>query len=185
MRVAVGLGNPGVRYKNTLHNLGFRVVDLLAKEMGGNWKDGSTHLFCEVRCETLPLLLVKPMTYMNSSGFAVADVVERFGVPLEDVLVLVDDIHLELGRMRLRRRGSDGGHNGLVSVIETMGGSGFPRLRLGVGAPPDEIDLIDHVLSEFRAEEFERVETLVRAAADCVACWTALGLDVAMNRFNT
>ncbi len=184
MQVAVGLGNPGARYAATRHNLGYRVVDLLAGDLKGDWARASAYLFAEVACESRPLLLVKPTTYMNSSGDAVAEVLRRFNVALEDVLVVVDDVHLELGGIRLRRKGSDGGHNGLCSVIETVGAPDFPRLRVGIGAPPEGIDLIHFVLSEFDCEEREAVEASVQAASAGVVCWAAQGLDEAMNRYN-
>ncbi len=183
MQVAVGLGNPGARYAGTRHNLGFRVVDLLAGDLEGDWTRASPYLFSEVTCAEKPLLLVKPTTYMNGSGAAVGAVLRRFGLVLEDVLVVVDDVHLAPGGIRVRRRGSDGGHNGLRSIIDTVGAD-FPRLRIGIGMPPEGTDLIEYVLSEFDRSELEAVEGSVRTAADGVVCWTTSGLDAAMNRYN-
>lgn len=185
VQAAVGLGNPGARYAGTRHNLGFRVVDLLADDLGGDWTRASTYLFCEVACASKPLLLVKPMVYMNNSGAAVGDALLRFGIALEDTLVVVDDVYLDLGCVRLRRKGSDGGHNGLASIIEAFGAAGFPRLRMGVGMPPEGMGLVAYVLNGFDEGELDVVERSVRTAADGVACWTALGLDAAMNRYNS
>ena len=184
MQVAVGLGNPGARYAGTRHNLGFRVVDLLAGDLGGRWERAPSYLFAEVVCESRALLLIKPTTYMNGSGVAVAEVLRQFDVGLADVLVVVDDVHLQPGRLRLRRGGSHGGHNGLRSIVETVGCSGFPRLRLGVGMPPEGEDLIGYVLGEFDREELDVAEAAVRTAADGVVCWRTSGLDEAMNRYN-
>ena len=184
MQAVVGLGNPGVRYTDTRHNLGFRVVDLLASRLDGDWAETPAYAFSEIGSDPEALVLVKPMTYMNHSGVAVADLLQRFNVALEDMLVVVDDVHLEPGRIRLRRKGSHGGHNGMVSIIDAVGFSDFPRLRLGIGLPQDGIDLIDHVLGVFDSQELERVEQMARMAADGVMCWTTLGLDVAMNRYN-
>ena len=184
MQAVVGLGNPGVWYADTRHNLGFRVVDLLASRLEGDWTETPAYAFSEVGSDPEALVLVKPTTYMNDSGVAVADLLQRFGVVLEDMLVVVDDVHLEPGRIRLRRKGSDGGHNGLYSIIDTVGSSDFPRLRLGVGLPPDGVNFIDYVLGVFGSLELETVERTVQMAADGVMCWTRLGLDVAMNRYN-
>lgn len=183
-RVVIGLGNPEARYAHTRHNLGFRVVNLLAEGLGVGWAEALDFHYCRAACDSSALLLVKPMTYMNRSGVAVEAVFRRFEVGLEDVLVAVDDVHLDLGRVRMRRRGSDGGHNGLRSIIETVGSSEFPRLRLGIGAPPEGTDLIAYVLGEFGPEEDTAVAQMTRTAADCVACWAELGMDEAMNRYN-
>jgi len=184
VQAVVGLGNPGARYDRTRHNLGFWVVDLLADKLDGSWSESETYLFSEVRCDDNPLLLVKPSTYMNSSGEAVVDLVERFDLDLEDVLVVVDDVHLDVGRLRFRRKGSDGGHNGLRSIMDTVGSSNFPRLRLGIGIPPERGHFIGFVLGTFDPEEIEFVKRSVLTAANSVMCWTKLGLDMAMNRYN-
>ncbi len=184
MRAVVGLGNPGVQYADTRHNLGFRVVDLLASHLEGDWTETPAYAFSEVGSDPESLMLAKPTTYMNDSGVAVAHLLQRFNVALEDLLVVVDDVHLEPGRIRLRRKGSHGGHNGLYSIIDAVGSFDFPRLRLGVGLPPDGVDFIDYVLGMFASRELETVERMVRVAADGVMCWTTLGLDVAMNRYN-
>ncbi len=184
MRAAVGLGNPGPKYFHTRHNVGFQVLSLLGGGIQGGWCDAGSYLYRLCGSGNDSLLLARPMTYMNGSGEAVAGLLERFEVGLKDVLVVVDDVHLELGCLRFRRRGSDGGHNGLRSIIEVLGSAAFPRLRIGIGAPPAEVGLIDYVLGGFEAAEESAVERLIRAAAEGVMCWSTEGLDVAMNRFN-
>ena len=185
MQAVVGLGNPGKRYADTRHNLGFRVVDLIAGARGAGWRGTPSFLIASAGCDSGPMVLVKPMTSMNRSGSAVATVLDRFEVSRADMLVVVDDVNLEPGCVRFRRKGSDGGHRGLRSIAKSLGDAEFPRLRLGVGMPPEGIDMIDHVLGGFDEKEAGLVDTMVRAAADGVACWSTLGLDVAMNRFNT
>ncbi|MDE2999104.1 MAG: aminoacyl-tRNA hydrolase [Gemmatimonadota bacterium] len=185
MKVVVGLGNPGSEYAHTRHNLGYRVVDLLAERLKGTWSESAWYFFCRFEKRSGALLLVKPLTFMNRSGVAVADVRDRFDVDTGDVLVVVDDVHLDLGRIRLRRGGSDGGHNGLGSIIDCVGSAAFPRLRVGVGAPPEGADRIEHVLSRFENDEAEIVDAAVREAAAGVKCWMEYGIDAAMNRYNS
>ena len=185
MRVAVGLGNPGARYANTRHNLGFCVVDLLSSEYGGKWQDGAASLTSEVAIGDEGVLLVKPQTYMNDSGSAVLGAMHGSGVVVADTLVVVDDVNLDPGALRFRRRGSDGGHNGLRSIIDTVGSPAFPRLRLGVGMPPEGLDLIDFVLSEFEPGEADLVAEQIQQAARGVVYWVGMGIDAAMNRYNS
>jgi PTH1 family peptidyl-tRNA hydrolase len=185
VKVVVGLGNPGNEYAHTRHNLGFRVADLLAERLKGTWSESAWYFFCRIVKGSEALLLVKPTTFMNRSGVAVADILDRFEAGVEDVLAVVDDVHLDLGRIRLRRGGSDGGHNGLGSIIECVGSTAFPRLRLGVGAPPEGTDRIAHVLSPFEADERDTVEAAIREAASGVRCWMESGMDIAMNRYNS
>ena len=185
MQAVVGLGNPGKRYAATRHNLGFRVVDLIARDRGVAWRGTPLYLVAEAGGGSCPTMLVKPTTSMNRSGSAVRTVLSRFGVAQADMLVVVDDVNLELGSIRFRRKGSDGGHRGLRSIAKSLGDAEFPRLRLGVGMPPEGIDMIDHVLGGFGEDEAGLVDRIVQAAADGVVCWSTLGLDVAMNRYNT
>ena len=185
LKAAVGLGNPGSRYAGTRHNLGFRVVERLQRTLGGGWTETQTFLFCDVSCDPGRLLLAKPGIYMNRSGVAVADLLETFDLAPADVLIVLDDVNLDPGRVRFRRCGSHGGHNGLRSIIDTLGGSGFPRLRVGIGRPPEGAEMIDYVLSDFVEGDEASVEAAVRSAAEGVICWRTQGLDAAMNRFNT
>lgn len=185
MHVVFGIGNPGPRYDGTRHNLGFRVVDRLAADARAELSAlrGLRATGVAVRLEGLPLLLVKPLTYVNLCGPVLAELRAREGVPLEHCLVVVDDFHLPSGRVRLRLQGSDGGHNGLRSLIESLGTEAFPRLRLGIGDPggaPAE----RYVLEPFRAEEREAAEAAVGLAADAVRLWLRLGGERAMGEVN-
>lgn len=180
MKAVVGLGNPGVRYAGTRHNIGFRVVDFLGEKM--IWEDAGAYHIAE--CEHPRVLLVKPMTYMNRSGHAVGEVLGRFDLALGDVLMVVDDVHLDVGRLRFRRGGSPGGHNGLRSIAEALGSSDFSRLRVGVGQPPTPDVLVDYVLESFSPEEQPLIAQVIQQAADGVVCWALDGMTEAMNRFN-
>ena len=137
-----------------------------------------------IEVEDVRILLVKPMTYMNDSGLAVSAILQETDIALQDIIVVVDDIHLDMGRIRIRRRGSDGGHNGLRSIISSVGSDDFPRLRLGVGRPDRDFELIDHVLSDFDPDEMKVIEKPIRTAADAVTCWCLESIDEVMNRYN-
>lgn len=182
MRVVVGLGNPGPRYAATRHNIGFMVVDRLAAEGGGWWVDQDQSQTVEVRLAGREILLVKPQTYMNRSGIAVAAFQRRLGFAPEEVLVLLDDFLLDFGRLRLRRGGSDGGHNGLASILEHLGTPQVPRLRLGIGSPPLGEDPIDYVLGPFGATE--QVAGLVGRGCQAIEMCAWEDIDKAMNQFN-
>lgn len=169
--VVIGLGNPGKSYERTRHNAGFHAVDTLAEAFGtGPWKDlpKFTAEGMEARIGIAPVLLLKPQTFMNLSGETVRKVVDFYKLnPAEGVLILCDDIDLPLGTPRLRRAGSAGTHNGLKSVIEHIG-EGFPRLRLGIGPKPDQVDLATWVVSAFSAEERNTMEGLYALVPDIV-----------------
>jgi PTH1 family peptidyl-tRNA hydrolase len=186
VRVVCGLGNPGDRYRWTRHNVGFRVVDLLADRWGltgqGSVRDGAALL--EVR-QPEPIgrvLLVKPMRYMNRSGQPLRAALRQTDADVaEDVLVVADDIDLPLGRVRLRRSGSAGGHNGLRDIIATLGSEDFARLRIGVGRAGEAAS---HVLATFRPDERDLATEMVAVGADAVERWLAEGIEAAMNAFN-
>jgi PTH1 family peptidyl-tRNA hydrolase len=183
-RLILGLGNPGDRYRDTRHNLGFRVVDELARRSGG----GSWRLECNtLLLRGTDLALGKPQTWMNRSGHAARCLVERFGYRPEEILVIFDEVHLPLGRLRMRRRGSPGGHRGMESIIGSLRTEEIPRLRLGVGEVDRQRsgeDLVDFVLSEFREHERTEVEEMVKRGADAVESWLRDGIAEAMNRTN-
>lgn len=184
-RVVAGLGNPGERYADTRHNLGFRVVETLARRR--NVRLAGTECSSRVGRGSDGLLLVMPETYMNRSGYALRCLAERHGFEPSELLVVYDDVALPLGRLRLRPGGSPGGHRGLESVVENLRTDQVPRLRLGCGGedgPPAADDLVDYVLSPFPPEESETVREMVERAADACEAWLADGLDAAMNRFN-
>ncbi len=185
MRLIAGLGNPGREYKNTPHNAGFEVVDQLAHQLGlPSPQSRFQGLMQRGSAGPEPFLLLKPQTYMNRSGFSVAECLRFFKIAPEDLVVVSDDLDLPPGRVRLRTSGSHGGHNGLRSIIDTLEVSGFHRLRIGIGGPPAGADLIDFVMSGFAEEEETSVEASVRSAADGVFTWRTEGLEAAMNRFN-
>jgi PTH1 family peptidyl-tRNA hydrolase len=180
----VGLGNPGRAYANTRHNLGFMVLDRVA----GRWREsfrkgfGPYDAVSALRGGTR-VILAKPTTFMNRSGIAVDDAVKRYGVDLSRLVVLSDDFNLPLGRIRIRTKGRDGGHQGLASVILYLGTEEFPRLRLGIGLTPGR-DVIKYVLASFPRSERPAAEEMVERAADAVESILDLGVEAAMNRFN-
>jgi PTH1 family peptidyl-tRNA hydrolase len=184
MKLVVGLGNPGSEYENTRHNVGFRVIGELARRWSIDVRrrkfDGLAGDGC-IRDEKT--LLLKPMTYMNRSGRCVRQAVTFHKLPIEDALVVTDDMALPLGRLRIRPRGTAGGHNGLIDIIEELGTSEFARLRMGIGAVAGE-RMVGHVLGPFNAEERDVIDRAVARAADAVECWIADGVDEAMNTFN-
>lgn len=185
MKVIVGLGNPGPQYRWTRHNLGFLVMDQLARELGADFsKEKHQGLLAETATAGTKLLLIKPMTFMNRSGDCVAPAVRNKVNGPEEVLVVTDDVNLALGKMRIRAGGSAGGHNGLKSLIERLGSVEFPRLRLGVGDQRATGDLSDHVLSSFRPEEKETVEKMIARAAEAALTWAQHGVERAMNEYN-
>ena len=184
MKVICGLGNPGDRYRWTRHNVGFRVVDLLADRWGltgqGRVRDGAALL--EVRRPEDRVLLVKPMRYMNVSGSPLRAAMRQTDVDVAtDLLVVTDDIDLPIGRVRLRRSGSAGGHNGLRSIIDTFGTDEFNRLRIGVGRSGTAAG---HVLATFRPDERDLATEMVAVGADAAERWLGDGIDQAMNAFN-
>lgn len=184
--VVVGLGNPGERYQHTRHNVGFDVVDELGRRHASGRAPRRMYQADVTTC-SLPggtvAALVRPQTYMNRSGDAVAPILGAARLGPRACVVVVDDIHLPLGKIRVRRDGSDGGHNGLKSLIGVMGAE-FARVRVGVGPVPRGIALVDFVLGAFGADDRPEVEKVVGAAADAVECVVAEGLDAAMSRFN-
>ncbi|MCK4774515.1 MAG: aminoacyl-tRNA hydrolase [Candidatus Krumholzibacteria bacterium] len=183
--IVCGLGNPGPEYTDTRHNLGFWVTDLLRERYRGRWRRPcDLYVESRVRIAGKPISLVKPLTYMNLSGDALRLLTGSEEFDPTDLLVVCDDTALPLGRIRLRKKGSDGGHNGLQSIIEALGTREFARLRLGVGSAPEETDQADFVLSVFPAGLVEPAREMVARAAECVEAWVAEGTNAAMNRFN-
>jgi len=187
----VGLGNPGGRHVGTRHNVGFEVVDLLAARAGVRLRRsrlGGAAAEVVTGWKPAPpgarVILLEPHTYMNRSGAAVRAALQYHKLPPSHLLVVCDDVHLPLGRIRLRRTGSAGGHNGLISVIEALGSQDFPRLRIGVDEPPPHMDQIAYVLSRFAREELVTIGAAIARAADAVETWIEAGIDEAMNRFN-
>ena len=183
-KVVVGLGNPGSKYQNTRHNIGWMVLDRLADRHGGagSVKTKDAAATARGRIGDDELILVKPMTYMNASGEAVRKAMARERAPMKDVLVVVDDMDLPFGRLRMKARGSAGGHNGLRSIIAEMGTESFARLRVGIGAPKG--GAISHVLGDFEHAEQQHLDLILDAAADAVELWIEQGPEVVANKWN-
>ena len=180
--ILCGLGNPGARYRNTRHNLGSMILDLMAERRSLSWKTAlPTVMEARWRIKGREIILLKPLTFMNASGEALED---YGGVDPASFLVIFDDISLPLGQLRLRERGGGGGHRGLESIIESLGTDNFARLRLGIGEPPPGIDWSDFVLAPFLEEERAAVNEMVETAADALETVLARGLVEAMNRYN-
>jgi PTH1 family peptidyl-tRNA hydrolase len=183
VKIIAGLGNPGVRYRWSRHNIGFQVVDELAAThhipvdqkrfkalYGAGWIDSQK------------IILLKPMTFMNLSGEAVRRAVDFFKVEMEDLSVAQDDLDLPFGRLRIRRGGGDGGHQGIRSIIERMGGNGFPRLKVGIGRPPPGVDAADYVLAPFEEIERANLDGVLKRASDALAVMLLEGMEAALNR---
>jgi peptidyl-tRNA hydrolase, PTH1 family len=183
MKLVVGLGNPGRKYAGTRHNIGFDVVDEIAARKGLDWEGAPADALI-ARWRAAVVLLVKPTTFMNLSGHATRDLLHYFKVDLADLLVIVDEAQLDLGRLRTRANGSAGGHNGLKSCIEHLGTDQFARMRIGVGRGDARRDLADHVLAKFDGDERPLVRDTIAKAADAVELFVSDGLEVMMNRFN-
>jgi PTH1 family peptidyl-tRNA hydrolase len=185
VKLVVGLGNPGARYHDTRHNVGFRVVDALARRWSvDQWREQHQALVGRAREGDEPVLVAKPMTFMNLSGDAVAGLVGFYKLAVSDVLVVFDEVALPLGRLRAGRGGSHGGHNGLKSVIARLGTSEIPRLRIGVGLGDGQKALADHVLGTFGLDEREAVEAAVLRAAEASVMFVTEGIERVMNAFN-
>ena len=184
VKAIVGLGNPGAQYKGTRHNVGFAVLDELARRASVEFESAPADaLMARWRRADEPVLLVKPLTYMNLSGQAVGELSRYFKIEPVDLLIVVDEVQLPLGKLRARARGSAGGHNGLKSVIAHLG-DGYARLRLGVGRGDSRRDLADHVLARFDKDEAAEAERMIVRAADAAETFITSGIAAVMNQFN-
>ena len=185
MKLIVGLGNPGSKYQGTRHNVGFEVVDELARRRALMFESSpGDAVMARERGPGAQVILAKPLTFMNLSGQAVGGLMRYYRIDLDDVLVVADDVNLPLGRLRVRRRGSDGGHNGLRSVIDSVGTEEVARLRVGVDRGDRRRDLADHVLATFDQSELETMRLAINNASDAVEVFASEGINAAMNRFN-
>lgn len=186
MKVIVGLGNPGPEYDATRHNVGWWAVDRMAHDWNlGSFEQQGRALVSEGTAAGTKVRLIKPLTYMNRSGQALKGVTGLVGFDVtSDLLVVVDDTALDVGRVRLRKKGGTGGHNGLESVMQAIGHGQYARIRIGVGASPQGVRLADWVLSEMSAEDEEKVVAALTAVTDAARVWIKEGIDAAMNRFN-
>jgi peptidyl-tRNA hydrolase, PTH1 family len=183
MKLLVGLGNPGRKYAGTRHNIGFDVVDLVAGRHRLEWESAPADAML-ARWRAASVIVAKPLTFMNLSGGAIGELLRFYKIELPDLFVIVDDINLELGRLRARPSGSAGGHNGLKSIIDALGTEEFARLRIGVGRGDQRRDLADHVLAKFDPEERDEVAEATARAADAAELFVAEAIVPVMNRFN-
>lgn len=183
----VGLGNPGKEYEHTKHNCGFRAIDLLAQQLNCKIDKGKFQgLYCQTMYNGKKVFLLKPLTYMNLSGRSVAQLANYYNIPPERIIVMFDDISLPPGRLRIRKDGSAGGHNGIKSIIAEIGSQDFPRVKIGVGAKPHpDADLAEWVLSGFTSSEEKALTTSLKNAADSALCIVEAGVYEAANRFNS
>lgn len=184
--IVVFLGNPGPKYAGTRHNAGFIAADVCERKTGEKINRSRFHaLTARISVKGAPVLLMKPQTYMNLSGNAVAEAARFYKVPTERILVISDDVSLPVGKVRLRIKGSAGGHNGLKSIIERLGTQDFPRIKIGIGAPEGEAsDMIGWVIGSFRNQEAAVVAEAAERAWDAAECYITEGADRAMNKFN-
>ena len=182
MKLIVGLGNPGSKYAGTRHNVGFAAIDEAARRASVTFETAPADALM-ARIRSREVLLVKPLTFMNESGQAIGELLRYFKIDVADLLVVVDEVQLPLGRLRARARGSAGGHNGLKSVIQHVGDE-FARLRLGVGRGDSRRDLADHVLAKFEKDEAEDVARMIDRATDASEVFVTAGIAAVMNQFN-
>ncbi len=190
MKIVVGLGNPGRKYEGTRHNVGFEVLDLLYERAGnGKLCGGRSKLRFEAETGDIGIgnervLLVAPQTFMNASGRSVRQALDFFQVPLTDLLVLLDDLNLPTGKLRIRGSGTSGGQKGLENILQSVKSTDVARLRIGIGSPPPPMDAADYVLGRFGKTDRELIDSAIYRAAEAVEIWATQGLEAVMNRFN-
>jgi PTH1 family peptidyl-tRNA hydrolase len=186
LKLIVGLGNPGPEYRDTRHNVGFMVADALVQRwrVSDQWREKFEALLIKTTVGDEPVIVAKPLTFMNLSGQAVAGLAGFYKIEPADVFVVTDDVALPLGRLRARREGGAGGHNGLKSIIQFLATQAFPRMRVGVGRGDNRRDLADHVLGRFDADERDTVSAAVLRAADATELLLSDGIERVMNAFN-
>lgn len=185
MKVIAGLGNPGAEYAGTRHNAGFLLVDALAEHLGAtDWREKFDALVAEARIGAEKVLLVKPQTYMNDSGRAISPIMNFYKLPVEDLIVAHDDMDIPCGTIRIRKKGSAGGHNGIKSILAAVGDEHFPRVRIGIGRPKPGWTVVNHVLSRFEGEDAAAVRQAIDYLIPAVECIVTDGPDMAMNRYN-
>jgi PTH1 family peptidyl-tRNA hydrolase len=183
VRAIFGLGNPGPQYVRTRHNIGFQILDYFLQRWKIEFKAGrGDFYFARLRMGGSEVLLAKPVTFMNRSGRAVLQVMKQFSVTSQDMLIIYDDFHLPIGTFRFRSKGSDGGHNGISSIIYELETDVFDRFRFGIGETSD--DVVSYVLSQFNAEEIEQINILLPRTKDAISCWIKFGMEKTMNIYN-
>jgi PTH1 family peptidyl-tRNA hydrolase len=186
VKLIVGLGNPGNKYTKTRHNIGYRVVKKLAEKYSIEFKRSylTKSLFAKSLVGPEQIMLVLPLTFMNLSGRAISKIAKRNNVALRDILVVHDDIDSLFGKIKIRPSGSDGGHQGLRSIIDTLSSDEFARVKIGIGRPQKKEDVVNYVLSNFSREEEESLIEIIARAVDCCNVWFETGIENAMNEFN-
>ncbi|WP_313993285.1 aminoacyl-tRNA hydrolase [uncultured Selenomonas sp.] len=185
MKMIAGLGNPGAEYAQTKHNVGFMLVDALAAYLGaGTWREDFSAYIAEVRIGSEKVFLVKPQTYMNSSGESLGPMLSYYKMDCSDLIVVHDDMDIPAGTTRIRKKGGSGGHNGIKSIIAHTGSENFVRVRIGIGRPPAGWTVIHHVLAPFSAEDAAHIRAAIDFLLPAVTCIVQEGADLAMNRYN-
>ena len=185
--LVVGLGNPDDKYKNTRHNIGFMAADLFMNKNGGKFnKNKMQGIFGECKIAENRILVLKPQTYMNNSGICVLQLAKFYKIPIDRIIIVFDDISLDVGKIRIRRKGSHGGHNGMKSIVEHLGNDNITRIKMGVGAKPHpDYDLADWVLSDFPKEKTEDLQKALETTAQALKEIIIKGIDSAMNKYNS
>lgn len=185
MKIIAGLGNPGSEYANTKHNVGFMFVDALADKLGiDGWKTKYDALVAEGRMGTEKILLMKPLTYMNESGRAIGPLLSWYKLEPQDLIVVHDDMDIPAGAVRIRRKGSAGGHNGIKSILYHVGDENFARVRIGIGRPQPGWTVVNHVLAPFSSEDAPKIREAIQYLLPAVECIVTEDVDMAMNRYN-
>lgn len=182
--LVVGLGNIGSEYHGTRHNIGFDVVDYMAEQHDGKWKAETLGSVCEIKHKGRTLVLLKPSTYMNRSGKAVNYWMSKKKITRDNLLVIVDDLHIDLGKLRLRGKGSDGGHNGLKDIQQVLGGSNYPRLKFGIGNNFHSGQQVNFVLGKWTSEEEEKLAKMIKKASDATKSFATIGIKFTMESYN-
>ena len=180
----IGLGNMHPDYDNSRHNIGFDVVDVMAEEAGVAWDLGKLGARAEIKHRGRKLVLLKPSTYMNRSGKAVKYWMQELKIPKSRIMVVVDDIHLDFGKLRMRGKGSDGGHNGLKDIQQHLSGTDYPRLKVGIGSEFSKGRQVDYVLGKWSAEERKSLPDILQRAGDAIRSFAAIGLGHTMSKYN-
>ncbi len=185
MKIIAGLGNPGAEYEKTKHNVGFMFLDAFARKHGvSSWRTKQDMLVAELMLGGEKTLLVKPLTFMNESGRAIGPLLTWYKLSVEALIVIHDDMDLPVGTVRLRKKGSAGGHNGMKSLLYHLQDENFGRVRIGIGHPPAERDVVSYVLSPFSAEDRAKIDEAIQYLIPAVTCMATEGADRAMNRYN-
>jgi len=188
LKIVIGLGNPGLKYEFTRHNIGFRIVDSLARDIGIEFKKVKSYysLISRGRINNHKVMLVKPQTFMNLSGRAVSKVFSYYKIPLQDLLIVYDDLNLELGQVRIRKKGSAGGHKGMESIMQYLHSKEIPRLKIGIGSPSVNFnfDRVSYVLSNFNGDEEDRIKETIKLSTEAIKTVIEDGFEKAMRKYN-